>query len=62
MTAVQEATLSFTAFTVYIFGVVGWFYGLYYSVKTQQAFMFTLDFVVPPVGAIHGWGALLGFW
>jgi len=39
--------------------VAGWFYGLVTSVRRRNWFMVTLEFFVPPIGIIHGWGALI---
>jgi hypothetical protein len=45
-----------------LLGGVGWVSGLYAAAKTQSWFLFTIDFVIPPIGFVHGWGFLLGFW
>lgn len=58
----RDSIGSLIAFVLTIFSGVGWFYGLYHSAKTQQWFLFTLDFVCPPIGVVHGWGAIAGLW
>lgn len=60
--ATSDATGMAIALALTTLSTPGWFYGLYYSTKHQLWFMFTLDFVLPPVGVVHGWGAILGFW
>jgi hypothetical protein len=58
----SEAIGMIIALAITAFSTPGWFYGLYYSIKHQLAFMFTIDFVFPPIGVVDGWGAILGFW
>jgi hypothetical protein len=58
----QKKVLPFLAVPVTLFGVTGWFAGLYAASKSQHWLLFSIDFALPPVGAIHGWGFLLGFW
>jgi len=62
MKLTEDAIGMVGALVITAVSVPGWFYGLYYSASNQSWFMFTLDFVAPPVGVVHGWGAVLGFW
>jgi hypothetical protein len=50
------------ALVVTLVSAPGWFYDLYYSASHQKWFMFTVDFVLPPIGVVHGWGAIIGVW
>jgi hypothetical protein len=50
------------ALALTLFSAPGWFYGLFYSASHRNWWMFTLDYVVPPIGVIHGWGAIVGLW
>ena len=58
----SEATGMIIALAITALSAPGWFYGLYYPIKHQHAFMLTVDFVFPPIGVVHGWGAILGIW
>lgn len=54
--------MALVAIPVALVGIVGWLAGLYAASKAQHWLLFSIDFAVPPVGVIHGWGFLFGVW
>jgi hypothetical protein len=44
------------------FCIVGWVYGIFTAAKAGKFWLFVIDLLIIPVGIVHGWGAILGFW
>jgi hypothetical protein len=42
--------------------LLGWLSGLYAASRDEQWILFLIDFMVPPVGVMHGWGFIFGLW
>ena len=58
----MHAALAIRFVVLPLASVAGWSYGLYYSLNHRNWLMVIIDFVLPPVGIVHGWGAIFGFW
>jgi hypothetical protein len=56
------ASVMVLTFAFSIFCIIGWLYGIFTAAKAGNFGLFVIDLLIIPVGVVHGWGAILGFW